>query len=1698
MCINANWTRIRHWSAPERRLKDSNSSISKNKNGSEQLEGVETFLLLPQKSYSFLDLRMSESMMNNKNFVSYSIRREQKVRSRERRKYNLSDEEEESFSFVTAASSSFSYSSIFLTPNPSSMMVADSTTLDNNNTTFSSFSHFTPKEEADPLRGASSSYNDTPTLKDDGHPQRVPHLNQQEQQHTPRDYSRKRGFRKTSHFFFRFYNRRKFKFQWSLSGIANFLLLLLMIIPIQSEICGNTKIKIMGDLQRDFKALENCTIIEGHLAIYDIAEVEPSALSRKLSFPKLREITDFFIMYNANAFESLATLFPNLTVIRGDDLVMNYAFVVIYCNNLYEIGLRSLTHILRGGVRIEFNTRLCYVHTINWDMIVVGSEGFIHIQRNENRNVCSDYCRDDCPLLKNHLTRRACWTKDYCQRVAIPCEEGLTCYQGNDGTRGSIEKCSKECLGGCYGPSQEECYSCKHFLWQDNSKNYCRTTCPSPFLMFNDWICIDIKECRENSYIVNEKSITEKSITREMKYRIYNDSCIKGCPLGTQQITNKETRDLTCEKCEFCPKVCPGGKIRSLDDLHQYKECTHIDGDLSINLIGKSIVDGLESNLGKIDGLETNLGKIVNISGRLEITRTFSIVSLDFFRSLRHIAGIHYPSQEKYYSLTILENENIQTLFSFGEKPDIRVLITEQEQYKDENGDLVTGKQLSGKTFIHYNPKLCPQKIVEMIKESQLSTDYDKADISEFTNGDKAICSHFKLNISTSLTVNGLNVSYDNYQKIIFEQNSTNDIRALLRYEIHYRIVDEATYLKKNLTQFDGRDACGGDYWKIIDKVPSEPQYESGNLVFLDESVLVSQLQPYTYYALYVATLMIRDIANRHNIQGAQSDILYIQTLESKPSKLGKYEIEKLSYSSVKIIWEPPLKPNGIITHYEMNITREIMDHNRIMERPYCQENYKIKEDYKDEQSNKDKDPDNLDSKKTVSVLSNLTKCDCDMCKAPEIQNEYEKSETDDFHDIVLNTIFTSNSISTPSSSNDSGQKKSELLRKKRSLFGGGQKLNDLNIDVKKRESFVQNAIVAGSAREYIAEGLKHFGSYRVTLRACHEDKKNIDPNDRCSDDLTVFLKVSNKPGADDIKGRPILVSHNSSSDIVWLSWNPPQDPNELIVNYNIKIESKSKESTGIYCITAYEFIKNDYRYHLPVPGAYYVSVQAVSVYGFGEWSERTWVTVKGQSSSVVLYVMVPLVFIFILAAAVALTYFYYKKHDDSEINISSNPRYISQNSVYKADEWEVPRNSVELLEELGNGCFGMVHKGIFIGPDKISRPCAVKTVKKGATHHETITFLIEATVMKKFDTTHVVKLLGVVSDGQPHMVILEMMEKGDLRKYLISRRPENAADGMPPPTVREIYQMAIEIADGMAYISKQRVVHGDLAARNCMISHDLVVKIGDFGLSHDIYTKGYFRKDKGMMPVRWMSPEGIRDGVYSPMTDVWSFGIVIWEMVTLGENPYQGLSNDQVYRFIVNKNIMAEPKNCPPSLYALMKDCWSYCASHRPTFLDLCQRLITYANQRFSQESFFCSPEGQSALEAQEQDRAVHRSERANRQKEEEENAETPLTYPNGSSSGGSVNVTFAGGYPPSNNSDSNGGIVTTGTNLSSSSAISNGHLLSSSIPSSEFQELNRASSIFGGSSGSGSTARLTSKWNKVTTFMRMRNKSGSASGEA
>lgn len=314
----------------------------------------------------------------------------------------------------------------------------------------------------------------------------------------------------------------------------------------------------------------------------------------------------------------------------------------------------------------------------------------------------------------------------------------------------------------------------------------------------------------------------------------------------------------------------------------------------------------------------------------------------------------------------------------------------------------------------------------------------------------------------------------------------------------------------------------------------------------------------------------------------------------------------------------------------------------------------------------------------------------------------------------------------------------------------------------------------------------------------------------------------------------------------------------------------------------------------------------------------------------------------------------------------SVNPEYVS--TVYVPDEWEVPRKKIELHKELGQGSFGMVYEGVARDvKGKAQVRCAIKTVNEHATNRERIEFLKEASVMKAFDTAHVVRLLGVVSQGQPTLVVMELMANGDLKSYLRSHRPDvevyNPVAPRQPPSLKRILQMAIEIADGMAYLTAKKFVHRDLAARNCMVAEDLTVKIGDFGMTRDIYETDYYRKGtKGLLPVRWMAPESLKDGVFTSSSDVWSYGVVLWEMATLASQPYQGLSNDQVLRYVIDGGVMERPENCPDKLYTLMKCCWQHKSAARPTFLELCALLLEDAASSFAQISFYHSAAGVEA----------------------------------------------------------------------------------------------------------------------------------------
>jgi len=407
-------------------------------------------------------------------------------------------------------------------------------------------------------------------------------------------------------------------------------------------------------------------------------------------------------------------------------------------------------------------------------------------------------------------------------------------------------------------------------------------------------------------------------------------------------------------------------------------------------------------------------------------------------------------------------------------------------------------------------------------------------------------------------------------------------------------------------------------------------------------------------------------------------------------------------------------------------------------------------------------------------------------------------------------------------------------------------------------------------------------------------------------------------------------------------------------------------------------------------------------------------------------------------------------------------------------DDWEVEREDVDIGAELGKGSFGMVYKGTFKDPKKGGSVvhCAVKTVNEQAGLKQRIEFLREASAMKDCNTEHVIKLIGVVSQSQPVLVLMELMENGDLKEYLRKHRPDdqNNRDGhLQVPSLSKVLQMAADIADGMAYLGNKKIVHRDLAARNCMLSADTVVKVGDFGMARDVYETEYYRKEgRGFLPVRWMAPESIRDGKFTSQSDVWSYGVVLWEMATLAEVPYQGLANEQVMSYVKEGRKMHRPENCPDILFNMMSECWEAHANARPTFLDICKKLLPDASEEFKKTAFYLSSEGQDAVLNQEQMQQMRR--------EQEEAActdpQTPLTAPQ-QQTNGSNGLPENNGHLPASGDSMAMVVIRPGTSRSPT------HV--------QFSNEQQG--------GSSRTSKLSGILGEI---QRLRNKSGSTSGEA
>jgi len=1466
------------------------------------------------------------------------------------------------------------------------------------------------------------------------------------------------------------------------------------------------------------KRYENCSVVEGSISITSaLYSADDSVMN--YSMPNLTEVTDFVLLFRADEILSLENIFPKLAVIRGHKLVQFYALAIYQMKNMETVGLPSLTHIMNGGVRIEKNPNLCYVDTIDWKKIVVkpnDKKSHIEIADNQESNKCLDKCPSKC--------EQSCWNVEQCQRVLVPCPFGTEyshqelCYTDSKGEVG--RPCSRECVGGCQDRDHamnnpEMCVACNHTRHYneegDSNPFMCREKCPSPFVAYKGWTCITMQECssRQVSGFTLSNMLPD-SDEAEAVYKVHDGQCVEKCPAGYEPV--KIDNIWRCDLCKKdCPVNCVGRLINSRASALKLETCTHIKGDIVISVISGDITPVLEQALSDIK----------EISGSLKIERSHSLVSLHFFKSLRRISGGSKETQKK--SLTIFENDNLQKLFP-------------------ENQRIYLGAEKM--VFIHYNQKLCMKEITSFLDLSGVQMREEHA-VSSVSNGNKIVCSEEKLKLEV-LTGGPdlLKLEYQNYQETLEIENLQNpadlNIEALLGYHVYYRELSEEQYQNKGISKYEGMDVCGGSTWNIYfeDDLGNFTEFQDlsknhtascddktekclkikgnllGKVTYTPVLTYIPALKPYTPYAVYVTTVMEKQLAGE--LTGAQSDIVYARTKESNPSPVTNVKAQSPSPNSLEISWSRPDKPNGVIDQYYVEISY-LGTGKDVEERDYC-------ENKKDKPEPPKTEPDPVFP--TENDLGSCPKCEsCEKeaviepsKKAPDSKKVVGEME---FYNAIINKLFHIQTTTAAVVEDETMLFGSVSNKRKKRNVDSTASRNSLNesIEFEKKENHtfvyiqyqrngpikpisVENITmkvantfpyakrvflaVPGNQTSLTVNKLKHYSDYEVRVFACQ--KEQIGGNNKayrvCSDESILNTKTTFNKTADTInpwnEDEEIATHVGNTSEVTFIRWLPPRNPNERIVNYVLAWSKDTSQSKPyVKCISLSEINeinithngvqKTMMEYKLVTEGEYYIRIRAVSLFDEGKWTRWQFVKVNSNRSGIILTAV--LLFFGALIALMAATggYVYYKKRREPHSGIwnvsSRNPEYIDTAEVYVVDDWEVKREHIKMLEELGKGSFGLVYRGIFSHATKGDLPCAIKTVNEKSSYRQRIEFLHEASAMKDFKTEHVIKLIGVVSQGQPALVLMELMENGDLKNFLRSLRPdsENNRQRLPVPTLGQVMQMAIEIADGMAYLSVKKVIHRDLAARNCMVSGDVVVKVGDFGMARDVYETEYYRKEgRGLLPVRWMAPESIKDGKFTSQSDVWSYGVVLWEMATLAEQPYQGFTNDEVMKYVKDGNKMRRPEDCPDILYNLMSECWNNNPNDRPTFLEICARLLPNANENFNRGSFFTSPDGREAVINQE---AMFQL----RREQEEANSTDPATP------------------------------LTIGHN-SNGLSPENGHLPRSgeSHPMVNLRPGSRSPTHVQFSNESGSRSSKLSMNGIVGIAQRLRNKSGSTSGEA
>uniref|UniRef100_A0A8C9TBD3 receptor protein-tyrosine kinase n=1 Tax=Scleropages formosus TaxID=113540 RepID=A0A8C9TBD3_SCLFO len=452
-----------------------------------------------------------------------------------------------------------------------------------------------------------------------------------------------------------------------------------------------------------------------------------------------------------------------------------------------------------------------------------------------------------------------------------------------------------------------------------------------------------------------------------------------------------------------------------------------------------------------------------------------------------------------------------------------------------------------------------------------------------------------------------------------------------------------------------------------------------------------------------------------------------------------------------------------------------------------------------------------------------------------------------------------------------------------------------------------------------------------------------------------------------------VSIMHQVSQtvDSITLSWSQPSQPNGVILDYELQYYEKDQSeynSSTVKSQTTTAVVRG------LKPGTIYVfQVRARTVAGFGRYSGkmyfRTMTEAEYQTS---LQEKLPLIIgsaatglVFLIAIVVIIIVCSRRRGSDrteseytdklqhytsghSEfvgcvfslspgMKIYIDPfTYEDPNEAVRVFAKEIDISCVKIEQVIGAGEFGEVCSGNLKLPGKREMVVAIKTLKAGYTEKQRRDFLSEASIMGQFDHPNVIRLEGVVTKSTPVMIITEFMENGSLDSFLRQN------DGQF--TVIQLVGMLRGIAAGMKYLSDMNYVHRDLAARNILVNSNLVCKVSDFGLSRfledDTSDPTYTSALGGKIPIRWTAPEAIQYRKFTSSSDVWSYGIVMWEIMSYGERPYWDMSNQDVINAIEQDYRLPTPMDCPVALHQLMLDCWQKERGDRPKFSQIVNTL--------------------------------------------------------------------------------------------------------------------------------------------------------------